>query len=269
MNGVRLRVRRVGSGRPLLLLNGIGCSLDTWRPVERELTGFDLLSFDPPGVGGSPKRRWPLPLSALSKLAVGLADIAGWDEFDVLGLSWGGVLAQQLAHDHPSRVRRLILCATTFGPGTLSMDPLVVALMSTPIRHTSRRFAMSVAPYLYGPDVRQFPDAFEAFLRNRRPPSLQGYYAQLLAATAWSSLPWLRRLRPPTLVMAGRRDRIVPPRVARLLAHVIPNARLDLNEGGHLFLLLRTAESARTIREFLAAPDAELNRQPTTQHRAS
>ena len=269
VNGIRLRMRQVGSGRPLLLLNGIGCSLETWLPVENELPGFDLLSFDTPGVGGSPTRRWPLPMPALGKLAVGLADIAGWDEFDVLGLSWGGLLAQQLAHDHPRRVRRLILCATTFGLGTIWMDPLVVALMSTPLRHTSRRFATSVAPYLYGSDVKRFPEAFEAFLRHRLPPSRQGYYSQALAATAWSSLPWLRRLRPPTLVMAGRSDRIVPPRVARVMARLIPNARLHLTDGGHMFLLLRTAEPALAIREFLAAPAPDLMRQPAIEGIAS
>jgi poly(3-hydroxyoctanoate) depolymerase len=251
VDGVTVMVRRSGQGRPLLLLNGIGCGVETWAPLERALPGFDLLSFDPPGVGNSPNRSWPLGISALGRVAVALADSCGWKEFDVLGVSWGGIVAQQLAHDHPHRVRRLVLCATTFGPGSFCVDPLLIALMSTPLAHTSEWFGRVMAPYLYGADIHQYPGAFEAFER-RRLPTVRGYYAQALAATGWSSLPWLRTLSSPTLVMAGRGDRLVPAAVARLMARAIPNSALHMVEGGHLFLLLRTAESASIIRGFLA-----------------
>lgn len=255
-HGVSLMARRTGSGRPLLLINGIGCGVETWEPLERELSGFDLLSFDPPGVGSSPNARRPMGMRTLANLAVALADSCGWNEFDVLGLSWGGILAQQLAHDHTDRVRRLVLCATTFGPGPFTVDPLALALMSTPARHTSRWFGRVVAPYLYGSDVRQYPDAFQAFER-RRSPSVLGYYQQALAATGWSSLPWLRKLPTPTLVLAGRRDRMVPPTVSRLLARAIPNSSLHMVDAGHLFLLMRPAELGPVIRQFLLQPGNE------------
>lgn len=252
VDGVTVMVRRSGYGRPLLLLNGIGCGVETWAPLERALPGFDLLSFDPPGVGSSPNRSWPLGIAGLARMAVALADSCGWNEFDVLGLSWGGIVAQQLAHDHPHRVRRLVLCATTFGPGSFCVDPLVIALTSTPLAQTSGWFGRVAAPYLYGADIHEYAGAFEAFER-RRLPTVQGYYAQALAATGWSSLPWLRNLRTPTLVMAGRHDRLVPPAIARLMASAIPNSSLHMVDGGHLFLLLRTAESASVIGHFLDA----------------
>ena len=253
-NGVSVMARRSGRGRPLLLLNGIGCGVETWATLERELPGFELLSFDPPGVGGSPNTRRPLGMGGLARVAIALADSCGWKQFDVLGLSWGGLVAQQLAHDHPERVRRLVLAATTFGPGPFTVDPLALALMSTPIRHTSRWFGRMVAPYLYGADVRDYPDAYEAFA-GRRSPTVRGYYVQALAAGTWSSLPWLRTLQCPTLVMGGKRDRMVPPNVARLLARAIPRSTLHMIDGGHLFLLMRTAESGSVIRGFLEQPD--------------
>jgi pimeloyl-ACP methyl ester carboxylesterase len=250
VDGVTVMARRSGHGRPLLLLNGIGCGVETWEPLEAALPGFELLSFDPPGIGRSPNTRWPLGLGGLVRVAMSLADSCAWKEFDVLGVSWGGIVAQQLAHDHPDRVGRLVLCATTCGPGSFCLDPLVIAMMSTPLPHTSKWFARMVAPYLYGADIREYPEAFEAFER-RQPPTVPGFYAQALAATGWSSLPWLHNLRSPTLVMAGRRDRIVPPAVAGLLARAIPNSSLHMVDGGHLFLLLRSAESAAVIRRFL------------------
>ncbi|GAC1574374.1 MAG: poly(3-hydroxyalkanoate) depolymerase [Candidatus Dormibacteria bacterium] len=251
VHGVTLNVRRVGSGRPLLLLNGIGCGVETWGALELAMPGFELLSFDPPGVGRSPNTPRPLRMKEVAGLAVALADSCGWDQFDVLGVSWGGMAAQQLAHDHPSRVRRLVLAATTFGPGSYCVDPLVVALMSSPVRHTSRWFGRVVAPYLYGSDVYDYPDAFNTF-RDRERPTLRGYYAQAVAATGWTSLPWLRGLRVPTLVMVGSGDRIVPPTVGRVMARLIPGARFHRVEGGHLFLLLQSANSAIVVRKFLA-----------------
>lgn len=267
--GVPLRVRRVGSGRKLLLVNGIGCSLETWRPLERELKGFELLSFDPPGVGGSPPGGRPLGIPEVSELALAVTAQAGWRRFDVLGLSWGGTVAQQLAHDHPERVRRLVLCATTFGPGAYCIDPLTIALMATPLRHRSRAFMRTAAPYLYGSDVREFPEAFTAFVQDRRPVTLRGFYAQALAATLWTSLPWLRTLPQPTLVMAGRKDRIVPLFVQRMLARLIPGAALHASAGGHLFLLLRTRESAAVIRSFLRGSEAGRRRAAEPEEVAS
>ena len=253
VQGINVMARRSGSGRPLLLLNGIGCGVETWAPLERALPGFEMLSFDPPGVGSSPKARWPLGMGALARVALALADSCSWKEFDVLGLSWGGLVAQQLAHDHPERVRRLVLAATTFGPGSFTLDPLVVALMSSPVRHTSKWFGRVVAPYLYGADIHEFDEAFAMF-ETRQAPSRTGYYAQILASMGWSSLPWLHTLRPPTLVLGGRRDRIVPATVPRLLARAIPNSQLYLVDGGHLFMLLRTAETAAVISRFLSQP---------------
>lgn len=254
--GVPLQVRRSGAGRPLLLLNGLGCSVETWQSLGQHLEGFETLAFDPPGIGQSPAARWPLTIGRIARLARGVADQAGWTRFDVLGLSWGGTVAQQLAHEEPARVRNLVLCATTFGPGSFSIDPVAIGLMAVPWRPRSTAYSRAAAAYLLGPDVDLYPEAYAAFLSSWRPPTLHGFYSQVLAASTWSSLPWLRRLRQRTLVMAGRHDRLVPLFTQRLLARAIPEAQLDLSDGGHLFLLLRARESAALIRQFLGSENA-------------
>jgi len=117
VDGVRLRTSVRGSGSPLLLITGLGASLDLARPFERELTarGVQAISFDAPGVGQSTTYRRPRRIPGVASTVERTLDALGYDQVDVLGISLGGVIAQQLAHQAPRRVRRLVLAAT--GPG--------------------------------------------------------------------------------------------------------------------------------------------------------
>jgi len=240
-----VRVRVAGTGRPLLLIHGLGCGIDAWEPLAEHLPDFELISVDPPGIGGSPGGLRPLTMRGLSRVLTFVLDSLERPLVDVLGLSWGGLLAQQFAHDQPNRVRRLILCATGCGLGAVPGDPRALMSMLTPQRIDA------VAPLLYGQEILRNRDALDRFLRARDQPSLLGYYGQLVRVFGWSSLPWLHQLRMPTLLMAGRDDRIVPPINARELAWRMTNARVHWMDGGHLFLMLRPTESAAVIREFL------------------
>lgn len=257
VDGVCIRTRLSGSGRPLLLINGIGCPLETWAPLVRHLRGFEVLTFDPPGIGRSSRPRWPMRLAGHGRIVAGLADHFGWRSFDLLGVSWGGTLAQQFARDHPGRVRRLVLCGTTFGLGGYSANPLVVGLMSNPFRHASQGMALAVAPALYGDDVKEAPEGYREFVRAKGAPNLRGYYEQVYAISGWTSLPWLHRLQMPTLVLAATNDQVIPARNADVLARRIPRARLAKIAGGHLFPLLKPRESARVIRAFLNEREPE------------
>ena len=181
-------------------------------------------------------------------------DALGHERVDVLGVSWGGAVAQQIAHQAPRRVSRLVLAATSCGLGSIPGHPLALAAMANPLRFHSRSFFELVAPHVYGGASRrsQLQRSDEADLWLRRPPSLRGYAYQLVALAGWSSLPWLHRLPQPTLVLAGSEDPLVPLPNARILAARIPRATVHVVEGGgHLFLLNQAAESAAAIRAFL------------------
>jgi poly(3-hydroxyoctanoate) depolymerase len=253
VDGMRLRVRIEGKGSPLLLVMGLGGNVEMWRPLLDAIDGRQTIAFDAPGTGESDLPRRPLRMTALTAIVGRLLDQLGHHRVDVLGVSFGGALAQQLAIQDPQRVRRLILAATTFGLGGIPGNPLTMAILFTPLRYYSKRYLELVAPYLYGRGaddgqlVRQ-----QTVARLHRPPSLAGYYLQIAAIAGWTSLPYLRRIGQPTLVMGGTDDRIVPLVNARIMNRLIPDARLHVvHGGGHLFLLDRARESAAAITDFL------------------
>jgi poly(3-hydroxyalkanoate) depolymerase len=179
-------------------------------------------------------------------------DRLGVEQVDVLGVSLGGGIAQQLAYQSPARVRRLVLAATS--PGAISVPgrpSALLALMSRR-RYVDPAYYRRVAPNLYGGQSRRDPDS-SAAVRFEHPPSLSGYAHQLYAGLGWTSMFWLHRITAPTLVLAGDDDPIVPVSNGRLLAARIPDARLHVvRGGGHLFLLEQPNELGPVIAEFLA-----------------
>jgi poly(3-hydroxyalkanoate) depolymerase len=256
VDGVRLRVGIRGTGRPLLLLMGIGGNLEMWTPFEDALDGraHRTVTVDAPGTGESSPYRAPRRMPGLARTMERLLDALGHDQVDVLGVSFGGVLAQQLAHQAPHRVRRLVLAATGPGLGGVPGSPRVLLALATPRRYYQPDYFRRTAGRIYGGEARQDPDAMlhGSIARFAHPPGVGGYLAQLYAIAGWTSLPWLHRLPQPTLVMAGTDDPIVPLANGRILSRRIPGARLHtVPGGGHLFLLERPTESAAVVTDFL------------------
>jgi poly(3-hydroxyoctanoate) depolymerase len=259
VDGVRLRTSASGTGRPLLLITGIGASLDLAAPFERSLNrlGVPTISYDAPGVGESTPYPWPRRMPGVARTAERLLDVLGHDVVDVFGVSLGGVVAQQLAHQAPSRVRRLVLAATAPGLGGVPGSPRVLWELATPRRYYQPDYYRRIAADVYGGGARRDPDGLlhGSLARFRHRPTLPGYAAQLYSIAGWTSVPWLRRLRQPTLVLAGDDDPIVPLINARILARLIPDARLHVvHGGGHLFVLEEPADVAQMVSDFLSAP---------------
>jgi poly(3-hydroxyalkanoate) depolymerase len=243
---------------PLLLCNGIGASIEVIEPFVHALDGVESIVFDAPGVGGSPAPFLPYRFWNLAGMLARLLDQLGHRQVDVLGYSWGGGLAQQFAFQYPARCRKLILAATS--TGALSMPGSFSALskMLSPQRYLDPEYLAQIAPQIYGGELRDPALARSyAYSRNSQEPSLRGYSYQLFAGLGWTSLPWLPFFRQPALILAGSDDPLIPLVNARLMASLIPHARLHVIDSGHLFLLTRTPEVAAIILEFLngAHPD--------------
>ncbi|MCW2646613.1 MAG: Poly(3-hydroxyalkanoate) depolymerase, partial [Pseudonocardiales bacterium] len=257
--GVRLRVAVSGisgGGPPVLLITGLGASLELAEPFERELNrlGVQTISYDAPGVGQSTAYGWPRRMRGVARTAERLLDALGHDTVDVIGVSLGGVVAQQLAHQAPRRVRRLVLAATAPGIGGVPGSPRVLWALATPRRYYQPDYYRRIAGYLYGGAARHDPDALlhGSLGRFIGRPSLRGYAGQLYSIACWTSMPWLWRLRQPTLVLAGDDDPIVRVVNGRILARAIPGATLHVvPAGGHLFLLEQPAAIAALVAEFL------------------
>lgn len=253
VDGVVLRVGTTGNGPPLLLVNGIGANLDMWRELLQHLPGRHVVAFDFPGTGGSPALPGLHRMPALAQLVVAVLDVLELERVDVLGYSWGGALAQELAHRAPERVRSLVLCATIPGLGGRPPPPWVIGAMVTPLRYYSRAYLRLMAPLIYGVRIRH--DEGHVAARQQRPPSLKGYAQQLFAITGWSSLSWLRTLRLPVLVLSGRGDHLATTRNGVVLAHRIRGATLHVVPGGHLFLLQDVQVAAAAVSRFLDGVD--------------
>jgi poly(3-hydroxyalkanoate) depolymerase len=239
---------------PLLLMNGIGASLEVLEPfVDALHPRRTVIRFDVPGVGGSPRPVVPYNLATFSPVVAGMLGHLGHeDAVDVLGLSWGGGLAQHFAVQHRSRVRRLVLAATGTGALMVPAHPRVLAKMLTPRRHRDPDYARSIAGDIYGGTMRDEPDRAARILHaHTRLGPRRGYYYQLAAGAGWSSLPFLRLIRQPTLVVAGDDDPIIPAVNARIMARLLPDARLHLYRGGHIALLTEAHDLAPVIEAFL------------------
>jgi poly(3-hydroxyalkanoate) depolymerase len=241
---------------PLLLLNGIGASLEVLQPfVDALHPRRTVIRFDVPGVGGSPRPVVPYVLATFSPVVARLLDELGHaDPVDVLGFSWGGGLAQHFAVQHRRRVRRLVLAATGTGSLMVPAHPRVLARMLTPRRHRDPEYARSIAGDIYGGTMRSHPErAARALHAQTQLGPKRGYYYQLAAAAGWSSLPFLRLIRTPTLIVAGDDDPIIPAINAHVMARCIPDAELHLYRGGHLALVTEAPALAPVVERFLDA----------------
>ena len=261
---IRVAVREGTPGRPpLLLCNGIGASLELLQPFVDALDPQrGVIRFDMPGIGGSPAPVIPYHLAASAPLLSGLLDQLGYQRADVLGISWGGGLAQQFALSRADRVRRLVLVAT--GPGALMVPahPRVLLRMLTPRRHRDPGYAAHVAGELYGGSAREDPIVARDLLHaTTRLGPARGYYYQLISGIGWTSLPRLPKLRQPTLILAGDDDPIIPLVNARIMHWLIPRSELHIYRGGHLELVADAERIAPVVEEFLdadlAAPESQ------------
>ena len=258
---LRVQVRRPPAphGPPLLVLNGIGTALDLLDPfVDALPADREVVRLDPPGVGGSPDAVAPYHLTTFAPVVGDLVAQLGHDRVDVLGYSWGGQLAQQLAIARPAQVRRLVLVATTTGTLSVPANPRVLGRFFHPRWPRDPAAARAVAAHFYGGTVRTRPElaagvlaAIADSVRHRR----RGYTQQLAATVGWTSLPLLRLIRARTLVVAGDDDPIIPSLNATILSRGIPDARVHHHPGGHLAIITEARELAAVVSDFLDEPE--------------
>jgi poly(3-hydroxyalkanoate) depolymerase len=251
---VRVAVRPGSADSPpLVIANGIGASLEALQPFVDALDRrIEVVRFDVPGVGGSPAASHPYTFAGLARVLGGALTALGYRHADILGVSWGGALAQQFAVQNPRRCRRLVLVSTATGALMIPAGPRVLSALVTRRRYRDQDYAASVAGKLYGGSLRTDPDQAREILHSQlRPGSRTGYAYQLLAGAGWTSLPFLPLIRQPTLVVAGRDDPIIPVANAHLMAALIPRARKLIHDDGHLALVTRAKELAPAISDFL------------------
>ena len=233
---------------PILFFNGIGANIEAMAPMAEMLEDRDFITFDMPGIGGSPDPVVPYNAIMMARIAALLLDRFEMSLVDVMGVSWGGAMAQQFALQNGDRTNKLILVATSAGMLMVPGNPKALIKMADPRRYIDPDFMAKHFKTLYGGMVGNKSE----HIGRITPPSKTGYFYQLMAMMGWTSAPFLPFMKTETLVMMGAEDQIVPVANGKFLAFLIPNAELMvIDNGGHLFLLSHVEESIAAIRGFL------------------
>jgi poly(3-hydroxyoctanoate) depolymerase len=253
--GLRIHAEIHGRGEPLLLHSGLWAEAGLWRPLLPYLSGYQVIAFDPPGVGRSDMPALPLTMAGLASVGAAVLDEFGIASAHVLGASFGGAVAQQMAICHPHRVRRLVLVSTSVGGFSWPGDPTAACLFMQPGTFEQPRL-QQVAGTVFGGRLRAEPGLMRS-MHIRRPRSLQAAVYRMAPLFGWTSLPWLWAIRQPTLIICGDDDPITPHVNHVMMAMMMRDARLHtVRGGGHLTLVDSPAQVAPVITEFLGGAAA-------------
>jgi 3-oxoadipate enol-lactonase len=230
-----------GTGDPVLLIHGLGLSGGAWwRTVDALSPSMRVITFDHRGIGQSASVTYAYTTEGMADDAVSILDALDIDRVHVYGFSLGGMVAQQVALRHPDRVQSLVLGATHSGGRRMAFpEPDVVAFFRRRAKMPSEEAAWASVPYNYGPRSRaELVDRIAQDIERRlqNPFKERAYKAQLLAASLHNCYRRLERIRIPTLVVHGARDRVIPVANAHMTAEQVPGAQLKiLQDAGHLY----------------------------------
>jgi 3-oxoadipate enol-lactonase len=259
---LRLHYEVAGEGPPVLFISGTGGDLRTKpgpfdSPLARRCT---LAAYDQRGLGQSDKPDGPYTMADYADDAARLLDVLGWERAGVIGASFGGMVAQEVAIRHPSRVARLVLCCTS--PGGAAASYPLHELEDLPDEERSARLLALAATRCDEAWQAEHPDEVAAVLAYRRqseelsradPAAAAGARRQLEARAGHDCGDRLDGIACPTLVCAGRYDGIAPLANSEALAARIPGAELEVYEGGHMFFIQDRSAWPR-ITDFLVTP---------------
>ena len=238
--------------RPVVFLIGIGCRADVLDDlVDQFHPRLEVVRIDPPGIGQSPLGPLPYGMPQMAWWVFELLDQLGHDEVDVIGYSWGGVVAQQMAVQSSHRVRRLVLLSTNTGALSVPGKMLSMAIMFSPqtaqLLHTDDKNIGR----LYGGCARHRADDVRRLLAPDFEKPGPGLPHQLLAAMTWTTLPMAWLIYQPTLILGGTDDPMVPFANSRILYQTITPSKLRSFDGGHLDAVLEPEWFAEQISDFL------------------
>ncbi len=242
-----------GTGDPLLLIMGLGYSLEMWhrtRPIVA--ARYRTILFDNRGVGRSDLPSEPWTMADMAADAAAVLDAAGVPRAHIFGISMGGMIAQEFALEHPDRLNRLVLgCTACGGSNSVPATTHVLQTLMARATMTPEEGVRAMVPYIYDASTPRERIEEDLAIRMRTFPAAAGYLGQIGAVTKWSAferLDRLDRITAPALVIHGETDQLVPPENGRILASKIAGAKLVmLANASHLFTTDKPEESHAAI----------------------
>lgn len=251
INGLDVHYEVAGEGPPVLFIGGTGGDLRT-KPNVLDgplVRSFTVAAFDQRGLGQTSKPDRRSTMRDYGSDAAGLLEHLGWARSHVIGVSFGGMVAQELAIARPELVDRLVLCCTSSGGAGEASYPLHELADLPPEERRRRQLAISDTRFDDAWQAEHPEDAAKLLARMaetdattaakaaQEPEAAMGARRQLEARKDHDTYDRLDRITAPTLVAAGRYDGIAPVANSEALVRRIPDARLEVFDGGHLFLL--------------------------------
>lgn len=271
LRGLNLHVQLAGEGPPLLLYSGIFADVHLWETLLPYLQGFRTIAFDPPGVGKSQLPKIPMNMFTLAELGTMVLDLLGVEKAHVLGASFGGAVAQQMAFLHPKYVEKLVLVSTSFGGFAIPGDLKAFVHFCNPNSYKPGQ-AEKVVGDMFGGRFREEPELIHT-LHMSKPKSLRHAAFRYVPLWGWTSLPWLWAIKHPTLILAGDDDPVTPLVNHKIIHKMIPNSRLHVvPDGGHLMLMDSPERVGPVVAEFLREgvdPDKKQTKREKVVHLAS
>jgi len=246
-----------GEGYPLVLIRGLGSNADHWYPqIPAFASSFRVVSYDNRGIGRSDKPDEPFTISMMAEDTVGIMDALGIEKAHIMGLSMGGMVAQEVALQFPHRVRGLVLACTHCGgqkamPASGEIQALFAEFIATASPEAARKAGKCLFAELTlsrSPEIVREYQAISA----RFPPEARVLMQQFEAVKGHDTWSRLQEIQAPTLVITGAEDLLIVPENSSILAENIPDARLCIIPGGgHQFLVERAQSANEAILAFL------------------
>ncbi len=252
--GTRIYWEEEGSGDPVLLIMGLGYPLDMWHRTRPVLAKhFWVILFDNRGVGKSEMPPGPYSIAQMAVDAASVLDAAGVHSAHIVGISMGGMIAQEFALTYPHRVRKLVLgCTACGGPKAVRAEKDAIDLLLAREVMTPAEAMNASIPFIYDAGTPRERIEGDFAIRRRKLTDPKAYAAQLAGILAWESYSRLSAMDAPTLVLHGETDRLVPPGNSRLIAEHLPGAKLVfLPAASHIFTTDQPELANNAIIEFL------------------
>lgn len=259
INEINIYYEIQGQGPPLILIAGLGCASWLWfKQIPEFSKMFKIIVFDNRGVGQTDKPDIPYSIKLFAEDTIGLLSALDIQQAHVLGISMGGLIAQQMALEFPSIINKLILCATTHGgPHALPIpqkiiDSMVENSRLAPELVYRKNMALTFTANFPESHKEDFDYIINQLLINRQPA--YAYQRQLMTFWNFNVEHRLNQIHCTTLIMSGDQDQIIPVKNSQLLHNKIPGSKLEIIENaGHLFNVEKAAAFNQKVMDFLSS----------------
>jgi 3-oxoadipate enol-lactonase len=239
----------------LVMIRGLGSNLTAWYEQTPEFARhFRTVVFDNRGAGRTDKPDAPYSIAQMAADTAGLMDALGIRRAALLGISMGGMIAQEFALHYPERLNCLMLGCTHFGgSGAVQADPAILSAIVAGANATPEQQKIQLKAVFADDTIEHRRDVVAKHdeVRAQYPIPLASYMRQLQAIQNFDASARIASIKLPTMVIAGRDDRLVPAENSRLIAARIPGAKLVELPGGHLFFVEHPAEFNRAVIDFV------------------